>query len=143
MPGLDDWPGELRRRPPHSSPTYAVRAPIAEWLRREAAARPGPYRVLDVVQVGPVSSGEVVEHAHFVAAPEQRTDEVRADETAAARDEDFHGSATTWKFAISEPERGSRRSPERRSIAAAARLIPPTSVLPSAGTFARRLSRST
>ena len=48
MPGLDDWPGELRRNPPHSSPTYAVRAPIAEWLRREAAARPGPYRVLDV-----------------------------------------------------------------------------------------------
>jgi SAM-dependent methyltransferase len=25
-----------------------VRAPIAAWLRREAAARPGPYRVLDV-----------------------------------------------------------------------------------------------
>ena len=48
MPALDDWPGELRRNPPRSSPTYAVRAPIAEWLRREAAARPGPYRVLDV-----------------------------------------------------------------------------------------------
>ena len=48
MPGLEDWPGELRRAPPRSSPTYAVRAPIAEWLRREAAARPGPYRVLDV-----------------------------------------------------------------------------------------------
>ena len=48
MPGLDDWPGELRRNPPRSSPTYAVRAPIAAWLRREAAARPGPYRVLDV-----------------------------------------------------------------------------------------------
>ena len=48
MPELDDWPGELRRDPPRSSPTYAVRAPIAEWLRREATARPGPYRVLDV-----------------------------------------------------------------------------------------------
>ena len=48
MPELDDWPGELRRDPPRSSPTYAVRAPIAEWLRSEATARPGPYRVLDV-----------------------------------------------------------------------------------------------
>ena len=48
MPGLDDWPGELRRNPPRSSPTYAVRAPIAAWLRREAAAGPGSYRVLDV-----------------------------------------------------------------------------------------------
>lgn len=48
MLGLDDWPGELRRDPPRKSPTYAVRAPIAAWLRREAAARPGPYRVLDV-----------------------------------------------------------------------------------------------
>ena len=48
MPALEDWPGQLRRNPPPSSPTYAVRAPIAAWLRREAAARPGPYRVLDV-----------------------------------------------------------------------------------------------
>ncbi len=48
MPALDDWPGELRRNPPRSSSTYAVRAPLAEWLRREAAARPGPFRVLDV-----------------------------------------------------------------------------------------------
>jgi SAM-dependent methyltransferase len=48
VPALDDWPGELRRDPPPSSPTYAVRAPLAAWLRREASARPGPYRVLDV-----------------------------------------------------------------------------------------------
>jgi SAM-dependent methyltransferase len=44
----DEWPGEYRRRPPMSSPTYAVRAPLAAWLREEAAARPAPYRVLDV-----------------------------------------------------------------------------------------------
>jgi len=46
-----DWPGEYRRRPPLSSPTYAVRAPLAAWLREEAeraAARYGRYRVLDV-----------------------------------------------------------------------------------------------
>jgi SAM-dependent methyltransferase len=43
-----EWPGELRRNPPPSSPTYAVRAPLARWLRREATARPGPLRILDV-----------------------------------------------------------------------------------------------
>jgi len=45
---VPEWPGEYRRRPPLSSPTYAVRAPLAAWLRDEAAKRPGPYRVLDV-----------------------------------------------------------------------------------------------
>jgi len=44
----EDWPGDYRRRPPVSSPTYAVRAPLAAWLREEAARRPHPYRVLDV-----------------------------------------------------------------------------------------------
>ena len=44
----EDWPGDYRRRPPISSPTYAVRAPLAAWLREEAAGRPHPYRVLDV-----------------------------------------------------------------------------------------------
>ena len=44
----EDWPGDYRRRPPISSPTYAVRAPLAAWLREEAARRPRPYRVLDV-----------------------------------------------------------------------------------------------
>jgi len=43
-----EWPGDYRRRPPLSSPTYAVRAPLAAWLREEAARRPNPYRVLDV-----------------------------------------------------------------------------------------------
>jgi SAM-dependent methyltransferase len=43
-----EWPGDYRRRPPISSPTYAVRAPLAAWLREEAARRPHPYRVLDV-----------------------------------------------------------------------------------------------
>jgi SAM-dependent methyltransferase len=44
-------PGEYRRRPPVSSPTWAVRAPIASWLREEALRlgdRFGTYRVLDV-----------------------------------------------------------------------------------------------
>jgi SAM-dependent methyltransferase len=44
----EGWPGDYRRRPPISSPTYAVRAPLAAWLREEAARRPRPYRVLDV-----------------------------------------------------------------------------------------------
>jgi SAM-dependent methyltransferase len=43
-----EWPGDYRRRPPLSSPTYAVRAPLAAWLREEAARRSHPYRVLDV-----------------------------------------------------------------------------------------------
>jgi SAM-dependent methyltransferase len=44
----DDWPGELRRRTPRTSATYAVRAPLARWLRAEAAALPHGVRVLDV-----------------------------------------------------------------------------------------------
>ena len=44
----EEWPGDYRRRPPTSSPTYAVRAPLAAWLREEAARRARPYRVLDV-----------------------------------------------------------------------------------------------
>jgi SAM-dependent methyltransferase len=42
-----DWPGEERRRPPLSSPTWAVRAPLAGWLEDQAALGTG-YRVLDV-----------------------------------------------------------------------------------------------
>ena len=45
---MAEWPGEYRRRPPLSSPTYAVRAPLAAWLREEAARRRARYRVLDV-----------------------------------------------------------------------------------------------
>src|SRR4051794_15677308 len=41
-------PGELRRRTPRTSATYAVRAPLAEWLRAEATAIPEGARVLDV-----------------------------------------------------------------------------------------------
>ena len=42
-----DWPGEERRHPPLTSPTWAVRAPLAAWL--EAQAQVGErYRVLDV-----------------------------------------------------------------------------------------------
>jgi SAM-dependent methyltransferase len=43
-----NWPGEERRHPRRSSPTWAVRAPLAAWLREQAAAGGGGYRVLDV-----------------------------------------------------------------------------------------------
>jgi SAM-dependent methyltransferase len=42
------WPGEERRRPPQSSATWAVRAPLAAWLQAQAATGEGGYRVLDV-----------------------------------------------------------------------------------------------
>jgi SAM-dependent methyltransferase len=42
-----DWPGRPRREPSRSSPTYAVRAPLAAWLRAEAGQADGK-RVLDV-----------------------------------------------------------------------------------------------
>jgi SAM-dependent methyltransferase len=47
----EPWPEADRRNPPLGSPTYAVRAPLAAWLREEAerAARDlGRFRVLDV-----------------------------------------------------------------------------------------------
>src|SRR5262245_8444296 len=47
-----EWPGRARREPSRSSPTYAVRGPLAEWLRAEGTAadarHPDGYRVLDV-----------------------------------------------------------------------------------------------
>jgi len=52
MPTPPDWPGALLRDVPRTYPTYAVRAPLAAWLRAEAtaaAARHGDtLRVLDV-----------------------------------------------------------------------------------------------
>jgi SAM-dependent methyltransferase len=50
MPLVEGWPGEERRTPPLSSPTWAVRAPLADWLRVEAAQLTDDtsYRVLDV-----------------------------------------------------------------------------------------------
>lgn len=47
---MGEWPGAVRRDPPRSSSTYAVRAPLARWLRDEAAAAAGRggVRVLDV-----------------------------------------------------------------------------------------------
>src|SRR4051794_32763285 len=50
MSRSDTWPGAERRDPTLDSPTYAVRAPLAAWLRAEArsAAANGRYRVLDV-----------------------------------------------------------------------------------------------
>src|SRR3954447_813614 len=44
----ESHPGELRRRTPRTSATYAVRAPLAEWLRAQATAIPQGARVLDV-----------------------------------------------------------------------------------------------
>ncbi len=47
----EPWPGAGHRDPPRSLPTYAVRAPLAAWLRSEAARAAsdlGRYRVLDV-----------------------------------------------------------------------------------------------
>jgi SAM-dependent methyltransferase len=43
-----EWPGEERRSPRASSPTWAVREPLARWLRAEAEAAGSGYRVLDV-----------------------------------------------------------------------------------------------
>ena len=47
MHPLADWPGRPRREPSRRSPTYAVREPLARWLRAEAEAAAG-CRVLDV-----------------------------------------------------------------------------------------------
>jgi SAM-dependent methyltransferase len=47
----EPWPGAGHRHPPRSLSTYAVRAPLAAWLRAEAfraATDLGRYRVLDV-----------------------------------------------------------------------------------------------
>ena len=87
----------------------------------------------DVGEVLAAAGGEVVEHAHPVAAREQRAHEVRADEAGAAGDEHVatHAgrSATTWKLAIRLPGPGSRSCAERPSIAADSVLIPATSGL--------------
>ncbi|TML69641.1 MAG: class I SAM-dependent methyltransferase [Actinobacteria bacterium] len=62
-------PGEARRRPSLTSPTYAVRAPLAAWLRAEAdvAARREPRpRLLDVgcgtKPYAPFFAGNVAEY---------------------------------------------------------------------------------
>ena len=47
-PSGGEGPGAERRNPPRSSRSYAVRAPIARWLEREARAAGRAYRVLDV-----------------------------------------------------------------------------------------------
>ena len=44
---MSEHPGAARRNPPLSSPTYAVRAPLASWLEAEGRAASG-LRVLDV-----------------------------------------------------------------------------------------------
>jgi SAM-dependent methyltransferase len=47
---LARWPGAERRDPPRTSPTWAVRHALAEWLRAQAAELESraPVRVLDV-----------------------------------------------------------------------------------------------
>jgi SAM-dependent methyltransferase len=50
-PNVYAWPGAERRNPPYSLPSYAVRAPLARWIAREAAEAGrtrGPFRLLDV-----------------------------------------------------------------------------------------------
>jgi SAM-dependent methyltransferase len=46
-----EWPQAERRSPSRSSPTYAVRGPLASWLREQARTlheELGPYTLLDV-----------------------------------------------------------------------------------------------
>jgi SAM-dependent methyltransferase len=46
-----EWPGEGRRSPTTSTPTWALLAPLSAWLRtqaRELHDERGPYRLLDV-----------------------------------------------------------------------------------------------
>lgn len=48
MASLDDtWPGRDRRHPRRSEPSWSIRLPLADWLRREGALAAGK-RVLDV-----------------------------------------------------------------------------------------------
>lgn len=48
MDGLDrTWPGRDYRHPARSLPSWSIRRPLADWLRREGAAAEGK-RVLDV-----------------------------------------------------------------------------------------------
>lgn len=47
---ISTWPGEARRQPSRFTSNYAVRAPLAQWLKEEAAraGAAGKVRVLDV-----------------------------------------------------------------------------------------------
>ena len=81
-----------------------------------------PQLALDDLDVEPfeirsVPGREVVEDAHLVAAVEEGAREVRSDEAGATRDEDARHQATasTWKFAFSEPGIVSRSSGTARS----------------------------
>ena len=47
-PADDSWPGLERRSPSPSHTSWAIRRPLAEWLRAEAAAGGRGLRVLDV-----------------------------------------------------------------------------------------------
>jgi len=48
----EEWPDAERRRPPLSSPTYAVRAPLARWLEAEARRAGETYGRLRLLDVG-------------------------------------------------------------------------------------------
>jgi SAM-dependent methyltransferase len=49
---LRDWPEAERRAPPLSSPTYAVRGPLARWLEQEAARAGRDFPACRVLDVG-------------------------------------------------------------------------------------------
>ena len=67
------------------------------------------------VQVRAVAGREVVQHAHLVAALQQRADEVPADEPAAAGDEDAaHASALLRDHVVVEEDRAGPRRAQRR-----------------------------
>ena len=44
---MSEWPGTAQREPPKGDPTWSIRRPLSDWLRREGAAAHG-VRVLDV-----------------------------------------------------------------------------------------------
>ncbi|HEY2326973.1 MAG TPA: methyltransferase domain-containing protein [Gaiellaceae bacterium] len=47
MNSLDTWPGRNHREPPRTLPSWSIRRPLSDWLRREGAAAAGK-RVLDI-----------------------------------------------------------------------------------------------
>jgi hypothetical protein len=47
---------------------------------------------LEALEIGPIAGREVVQHAHFVSALDERVHEIRADEPGSAGDECLHPS---------------------------------------------------
>jgi SAM-dependent methyltransferase len=87
---------DLRLDPPRSLPTYAVRAPLARWLRAEAAAAHaglGRYRLLDVgcgeKPYAPIFAGYASEHVGVDAVESPHADLVGAVEALPVADGAF------------------------------------------------------